>query len=910
MADRLEQPNGTKGTTGGRPLYGITPITNAKGLAAGNKVRILGTTNWITNVNYYDAKSRPIYSYNRNDYLATTNTVKSKLDFVGKTLETTTTHNRNNTTIISIVDTFTYDHAGRMTTQTQSINGANPPEVIVANTYDELGQLTSKKVGGKTNNGLQKVDYAYNIRGWLKSINDPNNFDQDNDLFSFGLNYNTIANTSLPTYYQNKPLYNGNISGTSWKTSSVIPVLKQYNYTYDALNRFKNANFIEDKINNNNKFNESINSYDRNGNIMNLQRNMQSPTNTNSSTGIDYLTYTYDNGNKLLAVKDYYGLSTTGIEGFKDGNPTGIDYSYDANGNMTNDLNKSIIGQNGTDGITYNHLNLPTHVILSTGTIDYVYDATGVKQRKTVTPGATTDYSGGFQYENNDLKFFSQPEGYVDCNSGTYSYIYQYKDHLGNVRLSYSDSNNNGEIRPPLTYQTVWQDGFESATGWDGTGASWGHPLDAFDTAKKHTGNRSGRIDIHNEDSYRSRSVHSTEWIPIDNTVDTKYRISGWVFIEDKTLYFWAQLELMMKDAGETGYMTLYDHKKEYTKNKWVFVDKIISVPAHIKSLNSRISIDYRYINATTGSIWFDDLKIEKVIENTQNEIVEENNYYPFGLKHKDGNNVVTSTNPGQKYRYNSKEYQDELGLNFYDYGARNYDPAIGRWMNIDPLAEKYPNMSPYCYVANNPINAIDPDGRDIIFLTRNNNGSIKEQFNYRNGNFYHENGKRYNPGKENVSKTMYKVLTAYRAIEKSKDNVLKNQLHTLENSKETHYVEQSPNRENAVTELAESSKSYLGFPSSTQTEYDFDLKYEGEKSDLGVVAHEMRHQFDHDIGNMQDNAKINDANDPAEIRAVYNENRARKTEGKAPQSTYDGKKIDPKKLANPQNNKQSKNEP
>lgn len=55
------------------------------------------------------------------------------------------------------------------------------------------------------------------------------------------------------------------------------------------------------------------------------------------------------------------------------------------------------------------------------------------------------------------------------------------------------------------------------------------------------------------------------------------------------------------------------------------------------------------------------------------------------------------------------------MGLDWYDYGARNYDPAIGRWMNIDPLAEKYTSFSPYVYVANNPVIYVDPDGKELI---------------------------------------------------------------------------------------------------------------------------------------------------------------------------------------------------
>ncbi|VXC03059.1 hypothetical protein FLAVO9AF_480002 [Flavobacterium sp. 9AF] len=113
-------------------------------------------------------------------------------------------------------------------------------------------------------------------------------------------------------------------------------------------------------------------------------------------------------------------------------------------------------------------------------------------------------------------------------------------------------------------------------------------------------------------------------------------------------------------------------------------------------------------------------------------KIMEENHYYAFGLKHtnynsdqllyqKNANDDVvlkggtpTIQSPYQ-YKYNGKEYQDELGLNFYDYGARNYDPALGRWMNMDRLVEKYVSITPYAYSLNNPIYFIDPDGNEVM---------------------------------------------------------------------------------------------------------------------------------------------------------------------------------------------------
>ncbi|MFA8301235.1 MAG: RHS repeat domain-containing protein, partial [Hyphomicrobiales bacterium] len=79
--------------------------------------------------------------------------------------------------------------------------------------------------------------------------------------------------------------------------------------------------------------------------------------------------------------------------------------------------------------------------------------------------------------------------------------------------------------------------------------------------------------------------------------------------------------------------------------------------------------------------------------------------YHPFGLLH-EGSQISDNA-----YLYNGKELQQDLNLQWYDYGARMYDAALGRWHCVDLLAEKYSSYSPYNYVVNNPIVLVDPDG-------------------------------------------------------------------------------------------------------------------------------------------------------------------------------------------------------
>jgi RHS repeat-associated protein len=108
--------------------------------------------------------------------------------------------------------------------------------------------------------------------------------------------------------------------------------------------------------------------------------------------------------------------------------------------------------------------------------------------------------------------------------------------------------------------------------------------------------------------------------------------------------------------------------------------------------------------------VTFSDLNNDDEI-NEKEEMIQINNYYAFGLNMEGNWNGKDGAN---KYQYNGKEWNDDFGLGWNDYGRRFYDPAVGRFFTKDRFAEKYLNFTPYQYGANNPMNYIDINGDSL----------------------------------------------------------------------------------------------------------------------------------------------------------------------------------------------------
>ncbi len=374
----------------------------------------------MLHVSYYDAKDRPLCSVNDNHLGGRTDRF-FRYNFNGEVTEESVVHTVGVQDTIVTRSRYTYDHTGRRLQEFYKVNDA-PEFVARAYEYNAVGDLLNTYLyspdGGNT--FAQKLKHRYNIRGWLKGLNDFEN--PGFDLFAFRLAYET-PDTNL----SDEANYNGNVSQMC--SNGRYATSFGYGFVYDGYGSLSDSYYAEgiDFNQNPDSYSESY-WYDGNGNITWLWRKYNGEV-------IDALSYRYYEGtNRIETIVD--DAQTVG------GYHAHLHpYNYDYNGNPTYDPSRHAT-------IEYSRLNKPLTVGFSPNDrIRYSYSSTGTKLRKKVEASATpqnltTDYCGEFMYEDNELVCIFAPFGRIRpimTDQGTrWKIYYSLTDHLGNVRAEFA----------------------------------------------------------------------------------------------------------------------------------------------------------------------------------------------------------------------------------------------------------------------------------------------------------------------------------------------------------------------------------------------------------------------------------------------------------------------------------------
>lgn len=522
-----------------------TYYPNSKGLLTGTRTYILdkNMTSYTATALYYDDKGCIVQNRSTN-FLGGYDNLYSAYDFTGKILNTYKEHSISNFTNYPERYSYTYDQAGRLL-DTNHQYGALLWVKLSSNKYDELGRLVTTY----RHNGTDSIKYEYNIRNWLTKL-------KSGPLFEENVYYNT---NPLST----NPCYNGNISYSTWTYNGVS---KGYAYTYDELNRLKDANFKQGtSTQTNGAFDESF-TYDKMGNILTLQRKKDQLTIDNLSLNYsgNQLTYVTDGAGSrnLYNVKEYQNKSTA----------TSNEFAYDKNGNMIKDLDRDIVT------IRYNLLNLPDTIQFKTGNVIINhYDAMGQKLQSdyytgslTITPiaeGQVTNpengysqvyygYAGkanignveyyiykpkpagvdevGWVYTNSfSLDKMYNTEGYLDrilfpTNNIGVPYNYYRKDHLGNNREVWTAVRQNayGVVKSLATTR--------QRTQYYPSGLPWASNSFDYPSAQSHKYNGKEFIEMHGLDTYdygaRGYYPAMGSLPTVDPLAEKHYNISPYVY--------------------------------------------------------------------------------------------------------------------------------------------------------------------------------------------------------------------------------------------------------------------------------------------------------------------------------------------------------------------------------------------
>lgn len=523
---------------------GWSSVRSIQTLPTASHIKNVENDSWSSAFIWYDTLGRAIGTYGKNPLGGFTRT-ESVLDFSGKTNEVYTYHSRNTSvTEVTVKDRYVYTPQNYLSKHYQQIN-SNAEELLTEYTYNDLGQVVNKKIG----NNIQSIDFTYNIRGWLTGINPNDITNLGNKLFAYRIKYNAIEGTETPnneyTNLKVKPKYNGSIAEVDWKTAhGTNEPLRRYGYVYDGVNRMR-AGFFQGESNPYTKEYSEITDYDLNGNISRLTRT-GGLVNTVAEV-MDDLRYTYD-GNQLSYMEETG--SGNALSGYPLPQGVGNNITYDGNGNMTKHLDKGFIN------IDYNFLNLPSRIThgIKQNTISYVYAANGNKVHM-LKGSEITDYLGNFQYTTLDGVLSSQvlanEEGYFDFVNNRY--VYQYRDHLGNIRISYTKDNNGNALA--LEENNYYPFGMKH-TGYN-TGDTTNNKFKYLYNSKELQSN--GNLDY----GWRQYMPDLGRWNGMDQLSEAYHAASPYAYVMNNPINMFdpdgrltqAQIDYMWNNSGQ-GYTT------------------------------------------------------------------------------------------------------------------------------------------------------------------------------------------------------------------------------------------------------------------------------------------------------------------------------------------------------------------
>jgi RHS repeat-associated protein len=737
---------------------GLPVMNPIQGSMTGSKIKVLGEGTWLNSAIYYDNKYRAIQSITRTHLSSVPDRIVSTYDFAGQVTRSQRKHyNPYTSSTVTITEDYEYDHAGRLKRNYHQID-SNPKILLAEYKYNELGELIESNLHSGDNGAtfLQSVDYRYNIRGWLTSINNSQLVNDNGvtnndtgDLFGMNISYNqeSININGINT----QKLYDGRITAARWSSNNLKDPVKErvYGYTYDVQERFasaayagKNGSLWDDEPG---MYDLGATEYDDNGNIKKTQRYSKA---AGVKTQIDDLTYVYGpNGNQLTAVDDASGNNfgypnhTSGIS---------PELEYDKSGNLTSDLNAEITS------VTYNYLNLPMQIIIdipntsNDHSIEYRYDASGYVIKKTYKKGSTpvrvVDYVHGIQYYDQALSLIFTAEGRASAYKGSFEYEYFLKDHLSNTRMVFGYLHNTDVFKATMEDELAVKEGeqfqnLDPSRSFEHNHTKASLEVPAPDRSAKLNGYNDGNVvgpakmlQVKTGDnismevyaryttSVSSEDVVTTLASAVTNAfglVDGGETQQAFQALDSNVPI--ASGEIIRKLDAPKAYLfyILFDNNYVYKQFGYAAVENEAMVAHQLLALNITVPNDgYMYIyvaNETNISeataVYFDDFRIIHHKSTSSLRVTEVNDYDPYGLA-LEGTRYVDESRIANNYKYQGDfaEYEGWTGWTRFA-GRGNYDNRLGRWHSTDPKGNLRPYHGLYTAMGNSPLINVDPDG-------------------------------------------------------------------------------------------------------------------------------------------------------------------------------------------------------